>query len=376
MKSLRVAHLTSVHAPFDARVFHKECRGLAERGFGVTLVCAGAESGEQGGVAIVGVPRPRGRIARMLIAPWRVLAAAQRLRPDIYHFHDPELIPAGLLLRLRGKRVVYDIHEDYVSSLYQKHYLSPRVSRLLGRLFGGLFDACERLAARAFRCVLAEKYYADRFPRGTLVLNYPRLASLPAGLQPPPEPERIRLLYTGGHWRDRGGAIHANLVNLMPEVEVHLVGWCKPAWAAELRALAGENAGRLHIEGAGVHLPYERILAQYIEGGWTAGLALFPPTEHYRRKELTKFFEYMGAGIPVLCSDFPVWKALIEGVGCGLCVDPADSAAVVQAIRWLDEHPGQARAMGERGRAAVEGRFNWERELDRLVEVYRGRVRA
>ena len=78
----------------------------------------------------------------------------------------------------------------------------------------------------------------------------------------------------------------------------------------------------------------------------------------------------MGAGIPVLCSDFPVWKALIEGVGCGLCVDPADDAAVVQAIRWLDEHPAQARAMGERGRAAVAERFNWERELDRLVALY------
>ncbi len=370
MKSLPVAHLTSVHAPFDTRVFHKECRGLAERGFQVTLICAGAESGDRDGVAIVGVPRPRGRIARMFIAPWRVLAAAWRLDPDIYHFHDPELIPAGLLLRLARKRVVYDIHEDYVSSLYQKHYLSPRVSRTLGRLFGGLFGACEQLGARAFRCLLAERYYAERFPRGTLVLNYPRLASLPAALQPPPAPGRIRLLYTGGHWRDRGGAIHANLVNLMPEVEVHLVGWCKPAWAAQLRALAGENAGRLRIEGVGEHLPYERILAQYTAGGWTAGLALFPLTEHYRRKELTKFFEYMGAGIPVLCSDFPVWKALIESVGCGLCVDPADDVAVVQAIRWLDEHPVEARAMGERGRAAVEERFNWERELDRLVTLY------
>ncbi|TFG88650.1 MAG: glycosyl transferase [Gemmatimonadales bacterium] len=274
-------------------------------------------------------------------------------------------------MRLLGKRVVYDIHEDYVSSLYQKHYLSPRVSRSLGRLFGGLFGTLERIAARAFRCVLAERYYAERFPRGTLVLNYPRLESLPAGLQPPPAPGRIRLLYTGGHWRDRGGAVHANLVNLLPEVEVHLVGWCKPSWAEELRALAGENAGRLHIEGAGEHLPYERILAQYTEGAWTVGLALFPPTEHYRRKELTKFFEYMGAGIPVLCSDFPVWKALIESVGCGLCVNPADDAAVVGAIRWLDEHPAQARAMGERGRAAVAERFNWEHELERLVGLYR-----
>jgi glycosyltransferase involved in cell wall biosynthesis len=280
----------------------------------------------------------------------------------------------GLWLRLRGEAVVYDIHEDNVSSLSQKYYLSPGVSRALGRLFGGIYDVFERASARAFRCVLAEKYYADRFPRGVTVLNYPRLEDLPTAMQPAPGPGRIRLLYTGGHWRDRGGHIHARLVTLLPQAEVHLVGWCTPDWARSLQELAGDDASRLHIEGAGEHVPYERILARYEAGGWTAGLALFPPTEHYRRKELTKFFEYMGAGIPILCSDFPVWKALVETEGCGLCVDPADDTAVLAAIRWLDEHPAEARAMGERGRAAVASRFNWEREADRLKAIYRERT--
>jgi glycosyltransferase involved in cell wall biosynthesis len=367
----RVAHLTTVHPVRDARIFHKECRSLVRRGFEVHLVAAGAAGGEAEGVRITGVARPAGRSARMLLAPWHVMRAALQLKPDLFHFHDPELIPAGLLLRAMGKRVVYDIHEDFVTSIAQKDYLPRTVSRMVGRLFGGF----ERAAARAFACVLAERYYAERFPRGVTVLNYPIQESLPASAPRPAEPGRIRLLYTGGHWRERGGHIHANLVNLIPEAEVHLVGLCKVDWAQELLRIAGPNAPRLHIEGAGERLPYERILARYAEGGWTAGLAIFPPSENFPRKELTKLFEYMGSGIPVLCSHFPVWKELVEGNGCGLTVDPADEAQIVAAVRRLAADPAAAAAMGERGRKAVRERYNWELQADRLEAIYRKLLR-
>jgi glycosyltransferase involved in cell wall biosynthesis len=132
--------------------------------------------------------------------------------------------------------------------------------------------------------------------------------------------------------------------------------------------LAGN--GQLVIHGAGRYVPFKEITALYRGGGWLAGLALFPDTPHYREKELTKFFEYMAFGLPIVASDFPAWKALIEGHGVGLCVNAGSTGSINAGLIWLREHPDEARAMGERGRTLVRTTFNWEREAARLVEFY------
>jgi glycosyltransferase involved in cell wall biosynthesis len=151
---------------------------------------------------------------------------------------------------------------------------------------------------------------------------------------------------------------------------VHLIGRCGPDVAARMRAVASPAAERLVIRGEGYHVPYSDILEAYGRGRWTAALALFPPTPHYTQKLLTKFFEYMAAGIPIICSDFPAWRTLIRENGCGICVNPSDVEAVRSAIKWLINNPDEVHSMGERGRAAVRERYNWHGEAAKLVELY------
>jgi glycosyltransferase involved in cell wall biosynthesis len=220
--------------------------------------------------------------------------------------------------------------------------------------------------------VIAERYYARRFPEAVPVLNYPRLeqfaevlASRPSG--PPPTP---RLLYTGGLNRERGALMYADLARSLPDAEVHLVGITPVELADAMRARVDDGIDRLHMRGIGEMLPFSKILDAYRQP-WTCGLAVMPETSHYREKELTKFFEYMAAGLPILASDFPVWKALIEGHRVGICVDPNSLEAVQDAVRWLVAHPDEARAMGERGRAAVLSTFNWDKQAERLVGLMR-----
>jgi glycosyltransferase involved in cell wall biosynthesis len=361
----KVCHLTSAHVVEDTRILHKQCATLAAQGYAVVLIAPSDGDRVIRGVRVKAVPRARSRLGRMTRTSFRIYRAALAEDGDLYHFHDPELIPVGLLLRLHGKRVVYDVHEDYRTSIGQKIYL-PRWLR--GPLASGV-AALERLASRTFEVVLAERYYTERFPSGTLVLNYPVVTEIAEPLARGTE-NRIRFVYTGGVTEDRGALYHASLVQLREDIEVHVVGRCSPELAERMRAAAGPGRDRLHIVGEGFHVPYERIIDTYREGGWTAGLAMFPSTAHYRRKELTKFFEYMAAGIPVLCSDFPVWRALVEGNGCGMCADPADGVALRKAVEDLIGNPERSKTMGRRGREAVSARYNWANEAASLIRLY------
>lgn len=365
----KIVHLTSVHHALDNRVFEKECVSLAEAGFDTALVVPD-DGGDRvvKGVRILTVPKPAGRRERILHTTRAVMARGIAENADIYQFHDPELILPALRLRASGKPVVFDVHEDYYTSILDK---SPYLSAAAARVVASGYYLVERVTRRAFWTVIAERYYARRFPDAVQVLNYPRLEQFSATLdgKPSARPAAPRVLYTGGLNAERGAANYADLARTLEDGEVHLVGYTDPDLAATMRARAGEGVGRLHFTGLGEKLPFSSILAAYRQP-WTCGLAVMPDTGHYREKELTKFFEYMAAGIPILASNFPVWKQLIEGHKVGLCVDPTDPKAIRDAVLWLQGHPEEARDMGENGRRAIRSTFNWATQADRLIELY------
>src|SRR5699024_12254929 len=97
----------------------------------------------------------------------------------------------------------------------------------------------------------------------------------------------------------------------------------------------------------------ENIEKKYVIHQFLAGIALFPPTKHYMKNELTKFFQYMNAGLPIICSDFPVWKQFIETYECGIAVNPASESEIKEAIDYLRNNPDEAYRMGENGKKAV-----------------------
>lgn len=363
----RVAHLTTVHSPFDNRILERECRTLVEAGHEVVLVAGHPRNEVVSGVRLRGVRWPRGRVARMSLGVLRVLMAALAERPAVFHLHDPELIPAGLFLRLLRHRVVYDVHEDYATALLEREYLPPRWRPFLSLVLARIEGWC----SRHFELVLAERYYAERFPRGILVLNYVRFPEVSdTELEARSSAAGVRLLYTGNVKDYRGAFLHARLLNLLPEAQVHLVGRCTPELAEDLRRLVAGHEERLHLEGIGYLVPHARIQEYYLQEEWTAGLAIFPRRAHTARKELTKIFEYMAYGIPVLASDLPGLRGIVETERCGICVDPDDPRAAVEAVIWLAEHPEEARAMGIRGREAARARYSWEGEGARLVALY------
>ena len=366
----RVVHLTTVHDRFDNRVFHRECRSLADAGYEVVLLAPG-EGTVTEGIRVGGLPRHGNRFVRMSLGVARTFLKALATPAELYHFHDPELIPAGLLLRLLGKRVVYDIHEDNRTALQEREYLPP----WLRAAFAGPLGWIEEGASRHFHLVLAERYYAERFPRGEAVLNYVRFPRLDEDrLAARPRGDVPRLIYTGNVKSYRGAHLHGRLLQHLPDAELFLVGRCDPEMASEVRAHG--DGSRLHLDGVGGYVPHERIVSYYLRESWTAGLALFPPGPHTRRKELTKIFEYMAFGIPVLCADFPNLRRIVEETECGICVDPQNAEEAAAAVRYLWENPEVARRMGQKGREAARTTYNWDSQAEKLVRLYETILKA
>ena len=131
----KVCVMTSVHSAVDVRIFRKECVSLARAGFKVTLVAPWNRDERIDGVDIKAIPSTSRRLLRLIRTVWQLLREAKHVDAEIYHFHDPELIPVGLLLLRRGKTVIYDIHEDVPLDILSKHYLPGWSRRPLSSAF-------------------------------------------------------------------------------------------------------------------------------------------------------------------------------------------------------------------------------------------------
>ncbi len=360
--------MTTVHHPFDPRIYHKECLSIQEAGYDVTLLAQKDPNTGELSEEITHIPLKtyEGKLKRMLFAPWQAYKIAKQLKADVYHFHDPELMLVARFLKKKNNVVVYDVHEDFVTSLIKKDYLNKFMKLFIKKSFRSV----EKVITKPFKKVLAEKYYQEIYPTGEWVLNYPTVNEKFISHRRYVKSVEDKLIYTGNVDLERGAKIHGNLPNIHPTIQMHFIGKCPRKFADEIEQVAGEHKGRIHIRGIDQFIPKEEIEQSYLNTNWLAGVALFPPTDHYLKKELTKFFEYMNAGLPIICSNFERWKEFIERYQCGIAVDPYNEQAIYEAIEYLRENPKEARRMGENGKKAVQDQLNWKTQANHLVELY------
>ena len=362
---MKIAHLTSAHPRHDIRIFVKECASLAAAGHEVHLVVAdgkGDEINRDVRFHDVG-PKRGGRFSRMTGTVKRVYEKALQLMPDVAHFHDPELIPAALRLQQAGIKIIYDVHEDVPRQVLAKHWIPdlarPWVSRGV--------ETLEDYAARRFDAIVAATpVIRDRFARAGAkkvidVCNYPILAELIRDT--PWASRRNEVCYLGGISRTRG---IAPIIAALPDTDtrLNLAGlWSEPDLKAQLEAEAGWS--RVNDLGVLDRAGVAQVLAQS-----KIGLVTLLPTPSYVESLPIKLFEYMAAGMPVIASDFPLWRQIIEDADCGLLVDPQNPQAIADAIAELLADDERARLMGLSGKQAVLAKYSWLAEADKLVDLY------
>ena len=369
----RVCVLTSVHHTFDQRIFYKESVSLAEAGYEVTLVGPGppACAGIHRGVRIVPLPVPATRRGRVGFQA-RLLAEARRVGADIYHLHDPELLPLGCVLKALGRRVIYDVHEDFPAAALTRTWVPGLVRRPLSITV----DAAERLLTRFLDGVVGVVEEQGARFRGrpfAAAGNYPRLEWFPAPRERPAA-AKPELVHVGSLSRERGAQFLLQIMRQVrrthPQVQLTALGpfQTRPEEAAfraglrdyDLMETVHCRTERLPYDELGAFIGGHRI--GLIPGQRSAStLAPFSPT---------KLFEYLACGLPVVASSLPSIRGFRQGGEWGLLADPDDPGDHARAITRLLDDPSEAEWMGRAGRRMVESACNWERESRKLLSLY------
>ena len=367
-KRPRIVHITAVHTPDDIRIFQKECRSLAKNGYEVFLVAPDAAAGTRSGVTLVPMPHYRNRFKRMSLGCWHAFTAALSLRADLYHLHDPELLPWGQLLRLFGKKVVFDMHENLPGAILDKAWL-PRLAR---RPISLSVVVLEWLLLIGMPIVFAEDSYVKHYSRSrksAVVLNMPLLDELRAvNVTRRAEPT---IGYFGAVSPLRGTLVLIEALHLLKtqgyQVGMELIGPIQEDHRREI----GDLVRTYGLHGVNVRGYMEAHQGWELMAGCTLGTALLAPIPNYMGSYPTKIFEYMCLGMPILASNFPLYKTIVEDLKCGYCIDPRSPEEVAKAIRRLIDDPALASTLGENGRAVVAQHFNWDNELRKLEGLYR-----
>lgn len=362
--------MTSVHTPFDPRIFHKECRSLVRGGFSVTVIGRDWQEGERDSVSVRSVRGRTSRLDRMTRVVWEIYQEARRQNADVYHFHDPELIPVGLLLRATGKHVIYDIHEDMPKEVQSKHYL-PRWSRSVVAWFVARLEgtASGQMSALVAATPSIAKRFVPLNRRTIVVHNYPYVRELVReNEQTPWKNRRQSVAYVGGLARVRAIVEMIDAMSFLPDSLPAMLELAGPAEKGDTDLREFHNRPgwlRVHYHGFIDQRRTFQILQQV-----RAGLVLYHPAPNHYESLPQKIFEYMGAALPIIASDFPFWRKLLGESGCGIFVDPLRPKQIADAIEYVLTHPREAEEMGRRGQAAVLQQFNWDSEAEKLIQLY------
>jgi len=368
-KKGKVVHLTSVHGPLNFRIFYKECVSLREAGYEVVEVAPAEKDSVVDGIQIRAIRKPKQRILRMVFGAFQVYQHAIREDGDVYQFHDPELIPVALLLRARGKTVVYDVHEDVPGTIAYKFYLPVPLRRLLVPIARWVEDnAAAQLSAIAAATVPIAERFAQKNERTISLHNFPILSEFGNCERIPWCNRDIAVSYVGATMtRARGIVEIVEAIGRVPEQLSARLALAGRFSNDGLREQILHSLGWKYVDEMGF-LPREgvsKLLART-----RIGLVVLHPEPNYLRSRPVKLFEYMAAGVPVIASDFPDWRSIVDGADCGLLVSPQDPQAIAEAIEFLLTHPDMAERMGQNGRDAVERLYVWEAEKEKLFALY------
>ena len=371
ISSIKVCHVSTVHKLYDPRIFYKECISLTNHGYRVYYIVSYDSSCVINGVRIVPLPTFDARFPRIFVKTLLALAKAISINAHIYHLHDPELIPIGFVLRLLGKRVIFDSHELFEYQLLDKEWVPYAIKAIVRKMYFLLRDFYVKFFDAV---ILAEDKYSESFNKYRnythkifKIRNYPILSKVLrySRVETRRNKERRHFIvgYNGSLARVRGIKEMIEAVERLDDsVKLLLVGkWSNEKFREECQKMKGWKK----VE----YLGFKKLDEIYeIVSGFDVGMTVLYPVKNYTTTMPVKTFEFMALGIPMILSNFDSWREVYSG--CALFVDPRNPDDIAEKIETLRRDEQLRKKLGATGKRLVLEKYSWEREEKELFKIY------
>lgn len=367
-----ICHMTSVHSRDDVRVFRKMCTSLAANNFKVYLVVADGLGNENlNQVEIIDVGIKKNRITRLISSGKQVYQKSLQLDCDLYHIHDPELIPFGLKLLKKGKKVIFDSHEDFPNQILEKKW----IPYILRTLISYLVRIYYKVHMKQFSAVLTVTPHivenlSQLGVKSMLITNYPEIDSninIDFDFQNYINRQND-FIYSGTVYESSQQSIILQSIDNIDNIQYTIVGSIEPYQLSNFQKYNSWKKVKYVT-----FVPKKEVYALYSKATIAACIFDYSPNLGYKKGSLgiTKLFEYMQVGLPIICTDFELWKEqIVDKYQCGICVNPHDPKAVKKAIEYLISNKEEAYQMGQNGKRAVIEEFNWASQEKKLIDLY------
>lgn len=364
---VKVCHFTTAHSINDNRIFTKQCVSLAANGFDVTLIAFGDEEFEdvKNRVKRISLNLPvKNRIERFVKRSKVIYNKLLEVNADIYQFHDPELLPIGLKLKRRGKKVIFDSHEFYELQIKHKEYIPFFFRNLIATIYKKYETyVCKRIDAVIQICTLNGKDYFDGRAKKTVFIRNVSLLR---------ERENIKtnsnnnsVIYIGTLSYNRG---ITNIIKACAKAKVPLIlagNFNSEEYKKEIELMP--EYSNVDFKG---YVDYKELNKLF--DNCFAGLSTILNTGQSTIADglPTKAYDFMAASLPFIISNTKFKSEIVKKYNMGLAVDPNNIFEISDAISFLNNNRHIVRQMGENGRNAYENEFNWKIEESKLIKLY------
>lgn len=365
IKQIKVCHVTSAHNRYDVRIFEKECTSLAKKGYDVTLIVNDNYDDETiGNVKIISTNyKYKNRIDRIFNSQKYILKKAIEVDADVYHLHDPELLIIGNKLKKTGKKVIFDSHEDVPAQIIDKQWIPQLLRSIISEIYG----VYEKRSVKGYDAVISvTPHILERFEKinsnSIMITNYP----IANKIQVRKDNYVNKICFAGGISEQWNHDKIINSIENIDGIEYILAGSGTKEYLNLLKSLSGWK--KVKYVGK---IPHDDVNDIYSES--VAGMALNYSNQIKGTGTLgnTKIFEYMEAGLPVICTNYKLWEKIIDEYKCGICVNPSNVKEIRTAILFIINNKDKAVKMGQEGRRAIKEKFNWNIEEQKLLELYK-----
>ena len=356
--------VTTVHPWNDNRIYNKLVISSLKYKLNFCYVATSIDNNKiLSNINYLSIPVNKSRIKKIF---W-VLKKLIILKPSIFHFHDPELIPVGLILKMFCWKIIYDVHEDNFLSQLQRNR-----PKYINFIIASSIRLLELIAKPFFKIVIAEKIYKKIFQNSIEVLNYPVLDR--RNKKKIFKKGQLKItknaIYSGLVSVDRRAGLFHNFLKSFKDYNLTVIGYCDKKETKELILRTSKPyRKRLNLILSHKFIPFKKIQGFYKLKSWDFGLAIFPHTKHYEDKILTKFYEYINFEIPILCTNFKTWSKFIKKNNCGITINTNKNIDISLSTLYkkLDKNK---KIQLKKNCSLVSRKYSWDQEFIKILKLY------